>query len=499
MDQNFHFESSRNGQVTCSFQGKYLHSKYNPEGEGERFAESLEADFSPLCVFIIEPALSYCAKALKNRFPAAILCAIHFTKVFKDYDSDWDFVFYLDRNEMTASLSEDLFDALGEEKLCSSLVYDWIAAKQSFPEDNLLAWTEIKKAIIKARGVIATRAYFSKRWTKNAILFASNIQKPLLLKNGKCPLVITASGPSLSSSLPFLKKYRDSFFLLALSSSYMPLTHYGLKPDLVISSDGGFWAKKHLCFPGQKNSVFALECESAVPGNIFLKAPVISLAYPDGPGKELLKAAKIPFVISQRNGTVAGTALDFAMEITSGNIYFCGLDQAPSPALQHTQPNNLEIDNSKKDFRLRTSETRNTVSRFNSEQSLSIYRNWFKSNSKRYAKRVFRLSDNYKYDFTLGEIQDIGWEVFQKKESQTSKIKPEFTESKIITKTEERNSLIQNKLLEISRKDEFINEVFPMESIIIKRQISNEEKENRIRELNEKMQDFLQECKKLLK
>ena len=71
MNPSLVFESSKAGELTCSFQGKYLHSKYNPTNEGEKFAAGIKADFSPLCVFILEPALSYCAPFLKKRFPKA--------------------------------------------------------------------------------------------------------------------------------------------------------------------------------------------------------------------------------------------------------------------------------------------------------------------------------------------------------------------------------------------------------------------------------------------
>ena len=161
------FEPSRTGELTCSVQGKYLHSKYNQQTEGERFAGNIQADFSPLCVFILEPALSYCASPLKKKFPGTSLCAIRFSKDFSQADDKWDKVFYL--KDSPIALSEVLFNSLGEEKLISSLAFDWTASKNIFPEESMLAWQEINKAILKARDVLATRAYFSKRWLKNKI------------------------------------------------------------------------------------------------------------------------------------------------------------------------------------------------------------------------------------------------------------------------------------------------------------------------------------------
>ena len=492
------FEESRTGQKTCSVQGKYLHSKYNPQNEGERFAENIQADFSPLCVFILEPALSYCAPAIKKRFSEATICAIRFTHEFCESDKLWDKVFYASDSSQIP-VSEQLFSALGEEKLISSLSIDWAPSKQVFPEESAYAWNEIKKGILKARDVIATRAYFSKRWLNNSIIFASKIKKTLLLEEGNMPVIIAASGPSLESSLPFLKEQRSKFFLIALSSAFMPLAKSSIAPDIVISSDGGFWAKKHLEFSGQKSTVFALEAEGAAPKKLLEKGGILPLCYPDGLEKVLLDSIGCPYMLSERNGTVAGTALCFSYTLTKGNVYLCGLDQAPAKSFQHTQPNALETDNAKKDFRLKNKETRITSSRFNSSASLEIYRNWFITNSGYFSNRVFRLSDNYKYDFNLGQIREINWEEFIKNESHNTAIKKiVFKEGKIKINGDERRKKLLETLKNLSETNQFADEVFPMDSILIKRELSEEKLLQLKNILKQKTEKLLEECEKLL-
>lgn len=500
MESQIHFESGRTGCLTCSFQGKYLHSKYNPEAEGERFAESVRADFSPLCVFVLEPALSYCAPFLRKRFPAAVLCAIRFCGVFSDYDAHWDFVFHLKKNHGEAALSplsEDLFSALGEEKLISSLAFDWNPSKQAFSEESLESWAELKKAILKARDVIGTRAYFSKRWLKNSLIFAANVQNAVIAENGNSPIVIAASGPSLAASIPFIKKFRDTFFLIAVSSAFMPLSHGGITPDAVISSDGGFWAKKHLDFAGSDSTAtFALEAESAVPKKILRREKILPLVYADGLEKDFLNAIGCPYMISERNGTVAGTALTFALALTSGNIYLCGLDQAPAAAFQHTQPNALETDNARKDFHLKNAETRITSSRFNSAATLEIYRNWFAANSGIFAERVFRLSDNFPYEYGLGKIRESNWTDFEKNEKKSGK--PRFAQKQIAAKITGRKKIIIETLRSMAGTEKFKNEVFPMDTILIKRELSDEKKAELKSKSDEKISALIKECEKLL-
>ena len=497
MDSIIHFESSKSGELTCCFQGKYLHSKYNPINEGEKFAQNLNADFSPLCVFILEPALSYCAPYIKKKFQNAEICAIRFSNNFLESNTKWDRIFYL---KSSISLSEQVFNSLSEEKLCSSLVFDWLPTKQIFANENLKAWLELKKAILKARDVIGTREYFSKRWLKNSIIFSANVSSTFLLEKGSSPIILALSGPSLKTSIPFIKKYRNSFFLIAASSAFMPLSKNGIHADLLISTDGGYWAKKHLEFPGEhSNLVFALEAESNIPKKILFKKEILPLCYPDGLEKIFLDSIGCPYMLSERNGTVAGTALCFAELLTSSNIYLCGLDQAPSPTFQHTQPNALEIDNAKKDFRLRTNETRINISRFTSEASLEIYRNWFISNSEFFSKRIFRLSDNFKYEYSLGKIKEVNWQFFKKNEISLNLKQPRFIQKEIKIKRSERKKILLEKLKKISQSEEFINEVFPMDSILIKRELSEEKKEYLKAKVSEKINKLLMDCEKLIK
>lgn len=501
-DSRISFEKCRTGDVTCSFQGKYLHSKYNPKNEGERFALTINADFSPLCVFILEPALSYCAPFIKKRFPGAEICAIRFKKDFSESDGLWNRVFYLE-NTQKLPLSELLFASLGEEKLISSLAFDWIPTKNAFPSESENAWLEIKKAILKARDVIGTRAYFSKRWLKNSVIFASSLEKAMTLKKGSSPVIITASGPSLKSSIPFIKKFRSSFFLIAVSSSLMPLAKNEVEPDLLISCDGGFWAKKHLVFPSQKKfPVYALETEGAAPKKLLKNHRILTLTYPDSIGKNLLDATKIPYMLSERNGTAAGTALAFAAKITSGNIYLSGFDQESALGFQHTQPNALEIENFSKDTRLRSTEKRTIFSRFGSDASLAIYRNWFITNSAFFAKRVSRISDKFTYNHSLGQISEKNWQDFERLEVMHEKnpaIFPKIESGEIGTESQKRNEIILKKLTELSKSQEFANEVFPMDFLLIKREISEEKKLELQKKLSEKTEELISECRRLLR
>ena len=488
------FECSKSGEETCRIQGKYLHSKYNPTSEGERFAALIRADFSPLCILLLEPALAYCAPFIRKRFPSVSLCAIRFSDDFSRADHHFDFVFH-----DSPALSDDLFDALGEEKLSSCLALDWNPSKALFPQESAHVWNAVKAAVLKARDVIGTRAYFSKRWLKNALIFASRVQHAGTLSTGECPIIIAASGPSLASSLPFLKAHRPSFFLIALSSAYLPLATAGITPDVVISSDGGYWAKKHLAHTaGTEKPVFALEGESAVPSPLFSERAIVPLSYPNGLETAFFDAAHIPHMRSERNGTVAGTALQFALSLTSGSVYLCGLDQAPASGFQHTQPNALENGAARHDGRLRPTETRLTRARFSSEGSLALYRAWFVSHSASFARRVFRLSDNERYAYPLGSITEVNWSDFLKREAHGALKKrvPQFCSQEL--SPENRATVLLDTLRSLSKTSAFTEEVFPADALLLKREQNEQKRSELLAQLDKKRNALIAECTALV-
>lgn len=492
------YSVAKNGEKTCSCNGKFLHSKYNPSAEAQKFVENIQADFNPLCVFIIEPALSYCFDFLKKRFPNATFCAIRFSSQFSSTDKLWDKVFYFSDN-----LSNEIFDFLGEEKICSSIFSDWTASKNIFPELTEKTWFSIKDVVLKSRSIINTRAYFAKRWLKNTILFTKNIEKTFTIEKSNFPIVIVASGTSLESSIDFLKKYREKYFLIAVSSAFSVLQYYKIQPDFVISTDGGYWAKKHLEFSNE-NQAFALSIEAAVPKKLFTNNSIIPLLYDDCIPfeKSLMEKLGISYMLARRNGTVSGTALEFAMSITSNSIFLCGLDQAPAIGYQHTQPNALESNSAQFDNKLNTKETRLTSSRFNSQVSLKIYRDWFISNSTNFNmpyKRIFRLSNNFKFDFDLGKIEDINWEDFEKFINEMKlPVKNKICKNQIKLKKELRKTLILESLKQAIADEKFVNEYFPMDYLMIKREKSEEKKNEIKNSLKEKQQKLIEEIKKII-
>lgn len=489
--QDIQFFESRSGDRACSVNSIRLHSSYDPVKEAQRYVANLDISFIPSLIVVTEPALSYCACFLRKRFPKAILVAIRFTNLFDDYNSLWDKVFYSDE-------IDSLLSIYGESLLLATGFFSWQPSQQVFPDEYISCWNKIRNLLQTSRDILATRSYFAKRWLKNTLLFCCRLSSTSLIKNGASPVLLVASGPSLDSSIEYIKKHRESLFIIALSSALLPLLNKKITPDLCVSTDGGYWAKKHI----EKCPVpIALPAEAAVPPSLFNQT-IIPLEYGDGPETDLLKLCKIPFMKALRNGTVSGTALEFALSITSGPVFACGLDLSNTVGFQHCQPNSIEMNDENKDFRLITKETRLFPQQLPSH-SLEIYAQWFASQSKRFKDRFYRLSHcNYKFSNTLGEIKDMNWNDFEEILQEYNKKHnnfsfPSLTEKKI-QKKKERYAILLNTLIkykETGVPEHWLESILPAEQALLSRSMDKEELQMEIRNKEtiflEEMIDYL--------
>ncbi len=404
------FKPAKNQEITACANGLLLHSAYNPTKEAERFAENLTITYEKT-IIIIEPALSYCATFIKRKYPVARLGAIRFSKDFSNYNSEFDFI--LDLTDLGANaVSDKLLNYLGEEEVFSTKFVDWEPSKKAFADEYTVTINAIKDCMEKAKTLLVTREYFEKKWFLNTINFIKYVKHPVTLNGAitKDILIIT-SGPSLMDSLETIKKFQNCFFIIVLSSALAVCKKNNIRIDLCMTTDGGFWAGEHLKHIA-KDTVLAVPAEAYVPKKLLNNNMILPLHYKDGLSKKILDMCNFTNSLeAERNGTVSGTAVKFALQNGKNNIFFTGLDMANAKGFQHSQPNELESNNSLTDFRTRTKESRMAKSEF-SEGSMKIYLNWFQ-NEDFSKKEIYRVINNPKN--SLGQIKDISSEEFLEK------------------------------------------------------------------------------------
>ena len=80
------------------------------------------------------------------------------------------------------------------------------------------------------------------------------------------PVLVCASGPSLNCCIKIIKQFEDKLFIICLSSALSVLIKNNIIPDLVFSTDGGYWAGEHLKhLKKNKDIPLAVSCEAFVP------------------------------------------------------------------------------------------------------------------------------------------------------------------------------------------------------------------------------------------
>ncbi len=491
------FENAKNGSLTCSFSGKYLHSKYNPEREAESFVQNINVDFLPECVLITEPALSYSTKKIKEKFPNAKLIAIRYCHNFDSYNKDFDYVFYATTEKEILELKNNLLRTLGETKILSSAFIQWIPSSNAFSETNNKVWKQIKETLNIAKTTLFTNGFFSKKWFYNAVRLSIFSDNFFSIKKTENPIVIAASGPSLQSSIPLLIKNRNKFHLIALSSAILPLIKNSIIPDLALSTDGGFWAKKHLSILKKYPEIpLAIATEGNADTIILKNSKIVPLSYSDGFSKKLFNFLCLKTELAERNGTVSGTAVNFAQKLTSSKVFICGLDLCASKGFQHTMPNALETFNKRFDFCLLPQETRITKSIFNSE-SLKIYENWFSDPNRNFTNKAFRLSNNFAFKNNLNTMKDVNFDFFNK--IANKKINTKFELEKIAFNKENTKNKIKLFIENFSNSEEWLNEFFPAETFSMNHKKEEAEKNKLKEEINKKNKYFTEKLKNLVK
>lgn len=478
------YQITKDGNKTFSVDSILYHSAYAPEKESERFVDSITLPENTKLLFIIEPGLSYSYKFLKQKYPEIKIIAIRLLNNLIDENSSWDYII----NFNQSSFGQTLLQSFKEEDLLESNIIAWNVAEKLFKTEITSIINIYKDSLNDAKTILITRQFFEKKWLINACNNIKFLNQTLSLSKVNIPVIIAASGPSLQNNINELIKNRDKFFLIGLSSALPVLIKNKLYPDLAFSTDGGYWAGKHLNCLINKSIPIAISQESYLPKKLLTTSKILPLHYNDGITKDFYNLTNIEYLEIQRNPTVSGTALLFAKELTDSDIYLCGLDMTSTKGFSHSQPNIFEIENSTLDNKLFSKEKRISKTFIYSSQ-LNLYKDWF--NNLADVKNIFRVIKNPQNK--LGNIKDIESIDF-------SKYKNLNNHTYFISQKKENNDC--KKLFNYIKNnwdcDSWKKQIFPADYFSINHKNTKEEKDKAIKNLNDKNENRKLKIRKIL-
>ena len=241
-----------------------------------------------------------------------------------------------------------------------------------------------------------TTAAFGKRWVKNFFKNLRLINGALLYRQAEFPVIITGSGPGLETALPVIEKIKDRCLIIAASSSVLSLSCKRIRADLVIATDGGPWALRHLypLYRSAENTYpfLAVNLCAALPSQCG-HAPFLLINDGSFWQSIVLNELGLPSLVVPQKGTVSATAVELAMTLTRGNIYLAGIDLCTRDIRTHARPYAFDFILTQSACRLAPVYSQSFIrsSLLKEGGSMDIYAAWFKNSLSSWPKKIFSL------------------------------------------------------------------------------------------------------------
>ena len=391
-----------------------LHSRYNPVLEAKRYIDSLSLSEKCRYCILIEPGMGYMIAPLRERLPSAKIIALHAGTIplaetslvasCPAADSQWF-------AELGIPIQDFLEREINDTEAAEIRILEWRPALAVYGQAYRTLIEESVEFVKRADANARTTKAFGKIWFRNFFRNLKIVKKIVLPKIFSVPVLVTGAGPGLEGTIPLISRefVRKKFFILAVSSSAAVLEARGIIPDMIISTDGGNWARYHLyeCF---RNSAFiknplAVSVTAALPSQCGA-LPVLPISDGSAWQTVILKELGIPFIIQPMRGTVSAAALDLAFGLTKDDIYISGIDLENRDILSHARPYSLDR------FMEDAAEKRNPYYSqafkrsgiLKAGGSYGIYAAWFEKQKAAYSRRLHSLGGNNPLFGSIGAL-----------------------------------------------------------------------------------------------
>lgn len=245
-------ESKRGGltlKVAIENKMQYVHSKYDPEKDAERFVEKLEVNPEQHILFV-GVGLGYHIERFHEQYPdvnysiyeprAEVMYAYLSTKKMPEQNLE-KIIVGISPESLSMEINQLLAETKGKLQLITLPIYEKLYQKEI---------TMIQQKAIEAlkdkRNALAVNISFQKRWTINAIKnFPTVLSTPNILHDidkktfeGK-PAIIVAAGPSLNEEFENLRYIKENglAYIFSVGSAINALIEHGIYPDAACTYD----------------------------------------------------------------------------------------------------------------------------------------------------------------------------------------------------------------------------------------------------------------------
>jgi hypothetical protein len=435
-----------------------------------RYLDSLNLKSNIECFILIEPGLGFLIPVLQERYKTSKIVVLH----IDDFPQK-EGIPTLNSIE-TSDIQKFLETHIPEIDIDRIKIIEWRASMNFYKDKYVKILSQVVEFLKRTDAGKRTTAVFGRRWVKNFFRNIANVNHPLLYKQAAVPVIVTGSAPGLEQAIPVIQKAQEKCLIIAASSSVMALSAGGITADIVIATDGGSWALKHIYpfYRSNNTAALAVNLCAALPSQC---ANTPTLLINDGSFWQslILHALSLPSLIIPQRGTVTATAVELAMILSSGNIYLAGMDFSVDDIRTHTRPYSFDSLFFSGATRLTPfysqSFTRSSLLREGG--SMEIYAQWFKSQLAKWSKKIFSIGGNAIFDRGLPPEHTDKKKTYEYFKAATAGETSLFVKRGV----EALLSAIDNREYEKNLKQELIPLLFPGEDNVTEKELKTAIKE----------------------
>ncbi|QEN04270.1 DUF115 domain-containing protein [Thiospirochaeta perfilievii] len=388
---------TRDKSLTAKINGTTIHSKYSPIKEADKFLSSKLVNLDDTStVVIIGPGIGYLYTSILKTNSKVRVIGIPLDEKLAKLSLEENRSGRVQWDNKT-SIHDFLKKNINMFNIKGIQIIEWSPVVKAFPERYKEVSLALLSYIRRLNGNILTTARFGRLWLRNSIKNYININSYIYGIEINKPVIIVASGSSLNSYINFLKEIREKVFVIALSSANLALKHFNINPDIVFSTDPGYYSKLHI---NKNEEILAcpLTNSTSTKENVLLLNQNIFFE------KQILTMDHIPNFCVNENGTVAGTALEFALKHSSYPIFLVGQDLESSDIKSHVSPYSFENLLKKSESKVEPYYSIMYKRWSQIGVTYKTYRDWYSMISKQYKNRIFRLNE---HSNKIDGIEDI--------------------------------------------------------------------------------------------
>lgn len=393
--------SKNNLPVPVFYNGKPMHSKYNPQNEILITPQESKEGF----FLIMGIGAGYHIKNLLQNLSSYFIVAVEPDKESLDYCKNFPVVKELLSNKNIVFCSkDDLSNVLIEHYIPSLYGNLFILPQRAWQNENAEEVNSMQKIIKETLENISNdysvQAHFGKIWMSNIMANLRTFKKnPVLIADTDLVAAVIAAGPSLDTSIQKLHNNRASYFIISTDTAYGTLLKNEITPNIVVSVDAQQVSTTHFMeCPIEKDKatetifVFDICTNPSVPTAVKKKGYKVFFIQSGHPLSQIAsQTANLPHLATGA-GTVTIACCDAARYLGFKKIELFGADFAYSKGKPYAKGTYLETQFISNADRLTPQETKFTA---------LMYRTPLKDKDSN--NRIFTSDVLQRYENTLAE------------------------------------------------------------------------------------------------